>query len=52
MPGARGGTARSVVLVLGVLAAIALLLALATGAFDQALWNLPPATPHDPITIP
>lgn len=52
MPEARGSAARIVVVVLAVTAAIALLLALATGAFDQALWNLPPATPHDPITIP
>ncbi len=53
MPGdGKFDAARLSIVALGALALVALILGIATGAFDEAMWNLPPASPTDPITVP
>jgi hypothetical protein len=40
------------VIVLTVALVLALILGIATGSLNERIWNRPPPSPSDPITIP
>ena len=49
---ARVNAATVPVIVLPVVLVIALILGLATGSLNERIWNRPPPSPTDPITVP
>jgi hypothetical protein len=44
--------ARLPAIVLTIAVVIALVLGIATGSLNERIWNRPPPSPSDPITIP